>query len=385
MESNTYSWTSLPRPTSYRRLESQIDPRITDPNNPVNSIERYTPAVLQPEHEALRVSPRKNRGKRKAATPTANELEQPTGPKKRTPRIKLSPAEDLALIQYCLKYSDTYGRSKSDAAWWNAVGNKFNRSFGKNFTNHKRRVNDLVKTRKLFLEMLQTGDEDEKGPFIDAITQWIKITDGYEDQEATRKKTQQEIDTEDERATDLRANMTKVLSQKKRDRPETSESDSSSDISSVGIVERQPEGPSYNTSPPLATLSPGPGNSRINQIRQSTSASTPSPTRSVPPSSFARNTSRSSRERSRAPRLTAAKKARLQAEANQTAVGRLAEVLAKVLVNRFEGGESTPEVNRRLEKLVNEADEARKARQLMDKKMDRILLAIGALTAAQSS
>ena len=51
--------------------------------------------------------------------------------------------------------------------------------------------------------MLQTGDEDEKGPFIDAITQWIKITDGYEDQEATRKKTRQEIDTEDERATDL--------------------------------------------------------------------------------------------------------------------------------------------------------------------------------------
>ena len=75
MESNTYHWTSLPRPTA--ASESQIDPRITDPNNPVNSIEGYTPAVLQPENEALRVSPRKSRGKRKATTSTANELEQP--------------------------------------------------------------------------------------------------------------------------------------------------------------------------------------------------------------------------------------------------------------------------------------------------------------------
>ena len=59
--------------------------------------------------------------------------------------------------------------------------------------------------------------------------------------------------------------------------------------------------------------------------------------------------------------------------------------LAEVLANRFKGGESNTEVNQKLKKLENEAEEAKKARQLQDDKMDRILAAIGALTAAQSS
>ena len=385
-----WSPTPTPGPSSARPtvpLEPQIDPRITDPNNPVNSVERYTPAV-QPE--ALRVSPRKKKGKRKATTPPLNtqEPEQPTGPKKKTARIKLSPAEDLALIQYCLKYSDTYGRSKPDVAWWKNVGNKFNTCLEKSFTNHKRHIKELVKTRKLFLDMLQTGDEDETGPFIDAITEWITIVDSFEDRDANKKKTQKEMDIEDDRASLLRANMSKTLSQKSCDRPEIRESSSSSDDSDA-ISEEKPDRSAYNPnpSPPLRTLpvyeTPVPSNRRIHQIRGQ-STSTPSPTRSVSTSSSTRNTSRSRRERSNTPRLTAAKRARLRAEANQDSVGRLADVLA----THFEGGGSDAAVNRKLEKLENEAEEARKARKarkLQDDKMDRILVAIGALTAAHST
>lgn len=101
--------------------------------------------------------------------------------------------------------------------------------------------------------MLQSGDEDETGPFIDAITQWITLVDGFEYEAAKRKKTQQVIDKEDIRASQLRAKMSKTLSQKKRDRPEISQSDSSSDDSSVSTSERKPARSAYNISPPLAT------------------------------------------------------------------------------------------------------------------------------------
>ena len=112
-------WSPTPTPGPSSTLptapsEPQIDPYITDPNNPINSVERDIPAV-QLDNEGPRVSPRKNKGKRKATTPPATvETEQPTGPKKRAPKIKLGPKEDLALVQFCLKYPDTYGRSKSD-------------------------------------------------------------------------------------------------------------------------------------------------------------------------------------------------------------------------------------------------------------------------------
>lgn len=378
-------WSPTPTPGPLSTLptapsEPQIDPRITDPNDPINSVERHTPAV-QLDNKAPRISPRKNKGKRKATTPPATvETEQSTGPKKRAPKIKLGPKEDLALVQFCLKYADTYGRSKSDVHWWKNVGNKFNTWLHKPFTNHKRHMKDLVKARKLFLEMLQTGDEDETGPFVDAITQWITLVDSFEDEEANKKKSQQVIDAEDERASQLRANMSKTLSQKKRDRPEISQSDSSSDDSGFSTSERRPDRSSYNISPPLAiSETPIPVDRRIHDInRQSTS--TLSSSHSVS-SSSARKASRSSRDRSSTPRLTAAKRARLQAEANQSSVARLAEVLA----NRFEGGESNTEVNRKLKKVEEELEEAKKARQLQDDKMDRILAAIGALTAAQSS
>ena len=381
-----WSPTPTPEPFSTRPTappEPQIDPRITDRNDPINSVERYTPAVVQSENEALRVSPRKNKGKKKTTTPSALEPEQPTGPKRKTPRTKRSPGEDLALIQFCLKHDDIYGRSKKDVASWKNVGDKFNSWLERPFTIHKRHIKELVKTRKLFLEMLQTRDEDETGPFIDAITQWITLINSFEDEAAKQKKTRQVIDEEDKRASQLRANMSKTLSQKKHDRPEISQSDSSSDNSSVSTSERKPARSAYNISPRLVTSTfkiPTPVDRRIYNItRQSTSTSSPS--HSISSSHSARRASRSSRERSSIPRLTAAKRARLQAETNQISVARLAEVLA----NRFEGSESNAEVIRKLEKLEHEAEEAKKARQLQDDKLNRILAAIEALTAAQSS
>ncbi|KAL2058247.1 hypothetical protein ABVK25_001865 [Lepraria finkii] len=369
-------WSLTPTlgPSSTRPIapsEPQIHPRITAPNNPINSVERFTLAVVQSENEALRVSPRKNKGKRKTTTPSVLEPEQPTGPKRKTPRTKLSPREDLALIRFCLKHADTYGQSKKDVAWWKNVGDEFNSWLERPFTNHKRHIKELVKTRKLFLEMLQSGDEDETGPFIDAITQWITLVDGFEDEAAKQKKTQQVIDKEDMRASQLRAKMSKTLSQKKRDRPEISQSDSSSDDSSVPTSERKPARSAYNISPPLATSifeTPTPVDRRIhNMTRRSTS--TPSHNYSILSSSSIRRASRSSSERSSIPRLTAAKRARLQAEANQTSVARLAEVLA----DYFERSKSNAELIRKLQKLEHEVEEAKKAWQMQDEKMNRIL------------
>lgn len=99
------------------------------------------------------------------------------------------------------------------------------------------------------------------------------------------------------------------------------------------------------------------------------STSTPSRNCSILSSSSIRRASRSSRERSSIPRLTAAKRARLQAEANQTSVARLAEVLA----DYFERSKSNAELIRKLQKLEHEVEEAKKAWQMQDDKMNRIL------------
>lgn len=102
-----------------------------------------------------------------------SETPKTPAPAGKLKRLRLTLDQDLKLLQFCLQSSSTFGRSKRLQKWWDKVAENFNGWLRQGYTNHQHHVDHLVKKRLEFLARLGTGDEDEKGPYKDAIDDWI--------------------------------------------------------------------------------------------------------------------------------------------------------------------------------------------------------------------
>lgn len=116
--------------------------------------------------------------------------------------LLLTKDEDIKLLQLMLSNANTYEISKMMTVWWNNVTKEFNRGLTRGVaTNLARHVARLMKERELQLEMLVTGDEDETGPYIQAIDEWITIHKSHEDGNNMKKKNDRRTANEGQKST----------------------------------------------------------------------------------------------------------------------------------------------------------------------------------------
>ncbi len=152
--------------------------------------------------------------------------------KKRRDRkhLLLTKDEDIKLLQLCLQNANSYDALKMMTTWWNNIIKEFNKWLTREeVTNLSRHVAKLIKERELQLKMLMTGDEDEKGPYIDAIDEWIIIHKSFEDDNVTKKKTMKKQQMKDKKTQKKRDEWIKTLSQKRRNQ-KVFNSDHSDDV-----------------------------------------------------------------------------------------------------------------------------------------------------------
>lgn len=146
-----------------------------------------------------------------------NALVQPPLKPGRKKPLMLTKEENIKLLQLMLSHANTYGIPKMMISWWSNVTNDYNKWLTRGVaTNLSRHVIKLIKQRELQIEMLVTGDKDETGPYIQAIDEWIIIHKSVENETSMKKKTVEEQHEEDKQAQSKRDDWTKLLSQRKR-------------------------------------------------------------------------------------------------------------------------------------------------------------------------
>lgn len=272
-------------------------------------------------------------------------------------RKRLTPGEDLKLIQLCIQHSNTYGQPKKLLVWWKIIGNKFNNWLGAEVTNHRRHVDKLIEKRQLFLSMLGTGDEDEESPFKEAIDSWIAILATHQEVVGAKKKTAEEERRENDLMKEKRDDWSKLLSQRKKRKAQQIDSDSEDDFSDddEDDVELSTTRSQSSATPLLR---------RIQQLR---------------PSSDSRSSSsRSSRESSK---FTAAKRVKLEAASTNASITKLVDAVTTMVDDRKARRANAVDesLSIRLKKLEDDADEAKKDRQLQSEQLSRILDAVRTL------
>ena len=225
-------------------------------------------------------------------------------------------------------------------------------------------VKNLMNKRLHFRAMLGSGEEDETTSFTTAIDEWILVCQNYDCDVDKQKKTVEEERLENDNAKDKRDDWTRLLSQRKRKRKRKRKDQMREDNSDDGndptdIDEDDLFGSEYAQIEPSATsMLP-----RIQGFRgQSRSAST---------------SSRATSEN--APKLTRAKRAKLEASATSTAINKLADAMTTMINDGAKTKASDSSNNslvRRLVKLEEEAEEAKNDRALQQDQLARILAAV---------
>lgn len=213
-------------------------------------------------------------------------------------KIRLNQKQDLKLVQLCIAHGSTYGQPKNMGFWWDIVAGAFNTWLQQDFTNHRHHVGKLVADRLKFLAILETGDEDNTGPFIVAIDDWIKIVKAHEGEMGQKKKTAEEEKLENKLVKDKRDDWSKLLSQRNKRKLQDSDSENDDEASDEDEANEN-EQPSSSHSQAFTTPVPR----RVQQLR-SQSNSRSSSSRATPESGA---------------KMTAAKRAKLETASNSKA------------------------------------------------------------------
>lgn len=267
-----------------------------------------------------------------------------TNTKAKVTKIRLTQEQDTKLLRLCIANARTFGQPKNMISWWDNVGDKFNKWLQKEFTNHRRHVGTLVQKRQFNLSMLGTGEEDETGPYIEAIDEWISIYTAYQDDIGERKKTADEEKLEHDLMQDKRNDWTMLLSQRNKRKAENSDNESEDD----DFDEDHDESGRLSTSHSQSSTAPVPR--RVQQLRQqssSRSSSQPSSARVTPETGST---------------LTAAKQAKLEVASTGKAIMELANAVTTMIDQKSKASSVDESLSIRLKKLEDDANEARKDR-----------------------
>ena len=295
--------------------------------------------------------------------------------RKRAPRVFLGDQEKLALVKMCLANAETYGIPKKIVKWWDDRAMEFHKWSQKPYTKVQDKLTKMVSDRRAFLATLGTGEEDEPGPFSQAVDAWIKVIEEVDERNRNKQKTAEELKADNERSITRRDNLAKTLSTRKRLRggedDTTDDEGSSESDDDVQAVDRPPA----ESSPPVGSSPLADASSTRDSVASESRASSRASSRAVDRQSTGRRS-----------KMTRGKRARLQAAQKDNSVIGLTDALKDYLIDRRASNSSAPDValskriGRLEEKLDKELKESKEARASDAAKLDTILSAINNLT-----